>query len=94
MNQPYSEFKETPMVVVPLEKLSDVALDGLINEFILREGTDYGKNEYTLEQKHEQVQRQLDAKHILVVFDTQEETCSIVRKESLPKALRMEISHD
>ena len=94
MNVPFSEFKDTPMVVVPLEKLSDEALYGLINEFILREGTDYGKNEYSLEQKHEQVQRQLLAKHILVVFDTLEETCSIVRKESLPKALRMEMKHD
>lgn len=82
------------MVIVPLEKLSDEALDGLINEFILREGTDYGKNEYSLEQKHEQVKKQLDTKHVLVVFDTKEESCSLVRKESLPKALRLEMSHD
>ncbi len=73
------------MIVVPLEKLSDQALEGLIDEFILREGTDYGKNEYSLEQKHEQVKKQLLANHILVVFDTEEESCSIVRKESVPK---------
>lgn len=83
-----------PNVVVPLEKLSDQALNGLIDEFILREGTDYGKNEYTLEQKHEQIRKQLTAKHVLVVFDPVEQSCSITRKESLPKELRQEINHE
>lgn len=73
------------IIVVPLEKLSDQALEGLIDEFILREGTDYGKNEYSLEQKHEQVKKQLESEQVLVVFDTEEQTCSIARKESIPK---------
>lgn len=81
-------MKSESLVVVPLEKLSDQALEGLIDEFILREGTDYGKFEYTLEQKHEQVKKQLSSSQILVVFDTEEQTCSIVRKESIPKDLR------
>lgn len=81
-------------VVVPLEKLSDQALVGLIDEFILREGTDYGKNEYTLEQKHEQIKKQLESKQILVVFDLNEETCSIARRESIPKELRQDTHHE
>lgn len=85
MNHPENEFKDTPMVIVPLEKLSDEAIEGLINEFILREGTDYGKHEYSLEEKHAQVRKQLEAHHVVVVFDTKEESCSIVRKESLPR---------
>ncbi len=77
------------MIVVPLEKLSGQALTGLIDEFILREGTDYGKIEFTLEQKHEQIKKQLLAGHILVVFDLAEQTCSITRKESVPRELRL-----
>lgn len=72
------------MVLVPREQLSQEALDGLISEFILREGTDYGRNEYTLQQKQEQVVRQLEKGYAFVVFDTEEQSCSIVRKEDLP----------
>ena len=43
-----SEESAPSYVVVPLDKISDEALHGLINEFILREGTDYGAREFTL----------------------------------------------
>ncbi|MBC7742582.1 MAG: YheU family protein [Bdellovibrionaceae bacterium] len=72
-------------MLVPLEKISDEALHGLIEEFILREGTDYGQVEISLEKKHEQIRKQLVAEHIFVVFDPTEQTASIVRKENLPK---------
>lgn len=78
------ENKTPPdFVVVPLDKLSEEALYGLINEFILREGTDYGKTEFTLEEKHGQVKKQLLAGKILIVFDPLEESASIIRKETL-----------
>lgn len=85
MDHPATEFKDTPMVVVPLEKLSDQAINGLIHEFILREGTDYGKYEYSLDEKQAQVKKQMDAGQVVVVFDILEGSCSIVRKECLPK---------
>ena len=78
------EAKSIPGILVPLDKISDDALAGLIEEFILREGTDYGKTEYTLEQKHQQVKRQLLAHKIFVVFDPIEQSASIVAKENLP----------
>ena len=70
--------------VIPLKKISDDALLGLIEEFILREGTDYGNYEYTLEQKHEQIKKQLLSERIFIVFDPAEQSASIVRKENLP----------
>lgn len=70
-------------VVVPLEKLSEEALTGLINEFILREGTDYGQREFTLAEKHRQIRKQLSAGKIVIVFDPTEESASIVRMEEL-----------
>ena len=71
------------VIVVPTEKISDEALEGLISEFILREGTDYGSREFTLQEKHAQIRRQLTAGLVVIVFDPSEESASIVRKELL-----------
>ncbi len=70
-------------IIVPMEQLSDEALEGLISEFILREGTDYGAHEVSYETKHAQIVRQLKAGHILIVYDPAVESCSILRKEAL-----------
>lgn len=69
--------------MVPLEKISIEALGGLIDEFILREGTDYGTKEYSLEEKHTQVKKQLSSGSCLIVFDVEEQSASIIRKEQL-----------
>ena len=70
-------------IVVPTDKISIEALEGLISEFILREGTDYGSREFTLEEKHAQIHKQLASGLIVIVFDPAEESASIVRKELL-----------
>ncbi len=72
-----------PYVVVPLEKISEEALLGLIEEFILREGTDYGAREFTLGEKQAQIKKQLAEGSVLIVFDTAEQTASLIRKEQL-----------
>lgn len=76
---------EEKAVIVPFQKLSPQALEGLIKEFILREGTDYGRREFSLEEKIEHVMNQLKAKHIHVVFDLKNESTSILRKEDIKK---------
>ena len=40
---------------IPQQQLSAEALVGVIDAFILREGTDYGLQEYTLEEKRQRV---------------------------------------
>lgn len=65
-------------MVIPRERLSEEALDGLIEEFILREGTDYGLREYSLEEKKNKILSQLDSGRICIVFDLKEETCSLM----------------
>lgn len=72
-----------PAVIIPFEQLSSDALEGLVQEFILREGTDYGVQEVSLEAKQAQIVGQLKSGRIVVVFDPNEETCSILRKEDL-----------
>ena len=46
---------------VPHAELSADALRGVIESFVLREGTDYGASEYSLDEKVVHVMRQLAA---------------------------------
>lgn len=73
--------------IIPPDKLSQVALNSLIDEFILREGTDYGIKEFTLEEKKSQILKQLKNNKIYIVYDANEESTSILRKEQIPISL-------
>lgn len=63
---------------IPYERLSVEVLNSLIEHFVLREGTDYGHSEYSLEQKVAAVKRQLERGDAVIVFDEKEESCDIV----------------
>jgi uncharacterized protein YheU (UPF0270 family) len=67
-------------VPIPLEALSAEAVRGVITSFVLREGTDYGAYEYTLEQKVAQVLRQLERGEAQILFDPDSESIAIVVK--------------
>lgn len=60
------------------DQLSREALRGLIEEFITREGTEYGHQEFSLEDKVRDVERQLAAGEAKIVFDAVEEKANIV----------------
>lgn len=61
--------RATEPVVIPHGALSEGALQGVIESFVLREGTDYGEREIALEQKVVQVLRQLQRGEARIVFD-------------------------
>jgi uncharacterized protein YheU (UPF0270 family) len=73
------------------EQLSPGALRGLIEEFVTREGTDYGAGgaaaetepEWSLEQKVTQVYRQLSSGEARIVFDLESESASIIPLRTL-----------
>jgi uncharacterized protein YheU (UPF0270 family) len=65
-------------VQVPHAQLTPDALRGVVESFVLREGTDYGEREYSLEQKVQHVMRQLDRGEARIVFDPNTETVQIV----------------
>lgn len=70
-------------VTVPHAQLSSEALEALLEEFITREGTDYGLVEHTLEQKKASVRAQLTRGHVVIVFDPESESVTLVRREEL-----------
>ena len=75
-------------VVIPHKELSADALQGVLESFVLREGTDYGERELTLEQKVSHVRRQVERGEAHIVFDPNTETLDIVTKDALPRTER------
>ncbi len=65
-------------VVVPHTELSPDALTGVIESFVLREGTDYGERDVSFETKVLQVRRQLERREAEIVFDPQSSSIAIV----------------
>jgi hypothetical protein len=64
-------------MIVPWEKIDTDTLTNLITEFVLREGTDYGTNEISLNEKIDHVRFQLQNGHAVVVFSELHETVDI-----------------
>ena len=67
-------------VEIPHDALSAETLDAMIQEFVLREGTDYGHEEYSLEEKIVEVRKQLNAGKASIVFDEASESFDLIRK--------------
>jgi uncharacterized protein len=65
-------------VVIPPAELSAAALRGVIESFVLREGTDYGERDVDFETKIAQVRRQLDRGEARILFDPETESIDIV----------------
>ena len=66
-------------VVVPHTELSADLLHAVVESYVLREGTDYGEREISLEDKVSHVISQLKRGEARFVFDPESETVSIVR---------------
>ncbi len=77
MNEiPQNEIAEEG-VEIPFDQLAPETLGGVIEAFILRNGTDYGTQEVKLETKVAQVKRQLERGEAVIVYDLVSESCSI-----------------
>jgi len=71
------------LLVVPHAELSADALRGVLEAFVLREGTDYGATEFSLGQKVAHVLAQLERGEARIVFDPGTETVDIVPTHEL-----------
>lgn len=73
------------MIEIPVDRLAPELLDAIIEEFVLREGTDYGFQEVALEAKLAQVRRQIGRGQVVIVFDPELESCNLLTKEQFRK---------
>lgn len=67
-----------PPVAVPHTAVSPEALRGVIESFVLREGTDYGARDVPFESKVTQVLGQLERGEARIMFDPLTESINIV----------------
>ena len=72
------EAERPEPIVIPHRELSAAALRGVLESFVLREGTDYGEREHSLDQKVAQVLRQIERGEAQIVFDATLQSIDIV----------------
>jgi len=77
-------------VEVPVSRLSDDALHGLLEEFASRDGTDYGERETPLEERVAQLRAQLGDGSLCLLFDLASETWDLVPRDALGGLLQDE----
>ncbi|WP_199436732.1 YheU family protein [Vibrio owensii] len=67
-------------MIIPWQDIAPETLENLIREFVLREGTDYGSVEVSLQSKIDQVKSQLEKGDAVIVFSELHETVDIQLK--------------
>ena len=75
-----NDAEDNRSIEIPHTELSADALRGVIESFVLREGTEYGAKDFTLDEKVAQVVRQLERKEAQILFDPASETIDLIVK--------------
>lgn len=68
-------------VEVPLRRLDAAVLNAMLEEFATRDGTDYGLRELSLEEKVENLMRQLTDGELTLVYDLDTEQWDLCTRE-------------
>ncbi len=71
---------------VPFKDLEKDTLNNLIEEFVSREGTDYGSQIYNLVDKVKHVMRQLEKGTVYIDYDAESSSSNIVKREQLKQS--------
>ncbi len=66
---------------IPFKELDKNTLQNLVQEFVSREGTDYGLHIYDLQDKVNHVMRQLEKGSVFIEYDAQSSSCNIVKRK-------------
>lgn len=69
------------LLEIPWQKLSGEALQGLLEELVTRDGTDYGERELSTEEKVEQLYRALRDGRACIGFCPRTETWSVIARD-------------
>lgn len=72
------DSKKDEAIVVPYDELSPDALRGVLESFVLREGTEYGEREISLDQKVADVMRQLERGEAQIIFNAALQSVDII----------------
>lgn len=72
---------------VPPQRLAPEVLQGLLEEYASRDGTDYGAKELTLDDKVQRLHRQLSCKDLYLLYDTVTEEWDLLQREQAIRLL-------
>lgn len=67
---------------IPPSVLSEEILRAIIEEFVSRDGTDYGLVERSFEEKVQNVLDQINRQDVIIQFDQRTESVNLVKKRS------------
>lgn len=67
-------------MIIPYQQLSADVLQAIIEQYITREGTDYGAHELSLQQKVDRLLPQVKSGEVLIVFDALSESVQLMHK--------------
>lgn len=70
-------------MIIPIAEVAYETLLNIIEGFVLREGTEYGELDVSLEDKVQQVLMQLKSGEVLMVYSELHETVNIIPKQQL-----------
>jgi len=70
-------------VQIPLERMEADILRAMLEDFASRDGTDYGLHELSLEEKVANLQAQLQAGDLAVVYDLASEEWDLLDRKKL-----------
>lgn len=70
-------------MIIPWQDLPAATLDNLIESFVLREGTDYGEESFSLAEKVAQVRLQLERGDVVILYSELHESVTIAPKETI-----------
>lgn len=77
LSPPLDDAPDEGVIAVPYQQLSREALDAILEDFVGREGTDYGDYQFSLADKKAQVLAQLESGQATLLFDPVQQTCHI-----------------
>lgn len=70
-------------MIIAYQDIQPETLTQLIEHFVLREGTEYGDQDVTLEDKVAQVKQQLEDGSVVIVYSELHESVNIVPKQQV-----------
>lgn len=74
-------------MLIPFQQLNPDTLNALIEAFVLREGTDYGDSDISLQDKVQMVLQQLQQGKVVIVYSEQEESVDLMTERDYRQLL-------
>ena len=73
------------IMIIPYNELTLEALQALIEDFVTRDGTDYGQDEMRMQDKAAHLLALLKTGELSITFNEDTQSCGIVTREELSK---------